>query len=381
MKRYICLGPHVDKEKGCVTGLAMMHELFISLLRDNGYKVDAISLNSDGDKIALPGLKRFLEYIPIFWKLFCSFAFHRKCVFYFNPATTKSGLYRDAVAVKMAKFLGHKVVMQQFGALFNTFMESLTPKEQQLLDNIYNKADLLIVEGNNAREQYPFIQDQNIIKVVQNGLPELKKNIQKMPKHFRQEEPFNMFFMNNMIESKGYMDVLNAVDILVNKRKKNVTCVFAGRFMQLQEDVYFKDVEEAQNWFDSFIKEKDLISRVKYYKSVFDDDKAREFISAHVFLLPSYYIFEGQPTSILEALSYGCVPIVTRFRLIPDMVNEDCGVFVNPKSPQEIADVVERLIETPMEYERLSKNAYERFNEHFTQEAYTERILNVIKPL
>ena len=385
MKKFVCLGYHVDKEKGIVTGLAMMHDLFISILRENGYEVKAISLNDKGGasstKIASSGVLRLLDYFPIIWKLFHNFLFNRKVVLYFNPSTAKAGFYRDVVAVNLAKLFGHKVLMQQFGALFESFKNSLSPREQKLLVSTYNKADLIIVEGENARKQYPFISDVNKIKVIQNGLPDSNKSVQKHPKEYKQGGSFNMFFLNNMIESKGYMDVIKAVDILVNQRKRNVSCVFAGRFMQVQGDVFFKSTEEAKQWFENYISDNGLTGRIKYYESVFDDNKVREFTKAHVYLLPSYYIYEGQPTAVLDALSYGCVPIVTRYRLIPDMVNENCGVFVEPKTPESIADAVEFFIDNPEEYAKKSKKAYDRFNASFTQEAYANKILEAIKTL
>ena len=385
MKRFVCLGPHVDKEKGIVTGLAMMHDLFISIVKEHGLEVKAISLNGESKsantKIAAPGMRRYLDFVPILWKLFCAFAAKRNGVFYFNPSTAKTGFYRDVLVIRMAKLFGYKVLMQQFGALFESFKNSLSDRDQKMLVQNYNKADMIIVEGEHARNQYPFIKDQKRIKVIKNGLPELNKNISKSPKTYNPEQPFNMFFMNNMIESKGYVDVLKAVDVLVNVKKRNVTCTFAGRFMELQGDEYFKSAEEAQRWFDTFVEQHNLKGRVLYYNSVFDKHKEEQFRKAHVFLLPSYYLYEGQPTAVLEALSYGCVPVVTKYRLIPDMVNEESGVFVNAKSPENIVDAIEHLMDAPDKYDEMSRKGYERFNAEFTQEAYAERILDAIKTL
>lgn len=385
MKRIVCLGPHVDKEKGFVTGLAMMHDLFVSIVKEQGFEVKAISINGErksaNTKIAAPGMRRYLDFVPILWKLFCAFAAKRKGVFYFNPSTAKTGFYRDVLVIRMAKLFGYKVLMQQFGALFESFKNSLSDRDQKMLVQTYNRADMIIVEGEHARNQYPFIQDQTIIKVIKNGLPELNKNITKTPKTYTPETSFNMFFMNNMIESKGYVDVLKAVEVLVNEKKKNVTCTFAGRFMELQGDEYFKSAVEAKDWFFSFVEQHNLKDRVFYHNSVFDKQKEEQFRKAHVFLLPSYYLYEGQPTAVLEALSYGCVPVVTKYRLIPDMVNEECGVFVNAKSPDSIVNAIEQLMGAPNKYDELSRNSYERFNAEFTQEAYAERIIDAIKTL
>lgn len=385
MSQFVCLGFNVDKEKGYVTGLAMMHDLFVAILRENGYIVKAISLNSRYEnpnaQVGDAGVKRYFEYVSIIWKVIKAFIVQRHVVFYFNPSTAKTGFYRDVLLVAFAKLLGHQVLMQQFGALFETFRNSLNKRDQRILNWAYNKTDMLIVEGENAKRQYSFIKKQEKIKIVPNGLPELKRGIKKEPKSYQEGSTFNMFFMNNMIVSKGYMDVLKAIDILVNERQRDVKCVFAGKYMLTKEECPFKTVDEAQMWFDGFIEEKGLEDRVVYYQSIFDENKINEFKNAHVFLLPSYYMFEGQPTAILEALSYGCVPVVTRYRLIPDMVNDECGVFVGSKSPNEIADAISNLMDDTSYYNQLSKNAFDRFQKNFTQMAYAEKIIKIIEEL
>lgn len=385
MKTFVCLGFNVDKEKGYVTGLAMMHDLFVAILRENGYIVKSISLNSRYDnpngQVGDAGVKRYLEYVTIIWRVITAFILNRHVVFYFNPSTAKAGFYRDVLLVAFAKLFGQKVLMQQFGALFESFKNSLNKREHRMLNWSYNKADMLIVEGENAKSQYSFINNQVKIKVIPNGLPELSKGLKKEPKTYQEGNTFKLFFMNNMIVSKGYIDVLKAVDILVNECHKDVKCVFAGKYMLTKEESPFNSVEEAQSWFDGFVKEKGLEDRVVHYNSVFDEKKAEEFKKAHVFLLPSYYLFEGQPTAILEALSYGCVPVVTRYRLIPDMVTDDCGVFVGSKSPYEIADAIIKLMDGTFNYNQLSKKAFERFQKDFTQEAYAGKIVKVIEEL
>lgn len=384
MRKYICLGFNVDKEQGYVTGLAMMHDLFIAIMKEHGFSVKSISLNprfsKDGD-VGKPSLGRYIEYFSIIWAVLKEFIKSKTAIFYFNPSTNKAGFHRDVMMVGIAKLFGHKVLMQQFGALFESFKNSLNIFERKILTWSYNKADIIIVEGEYAKKQYTFIKDQSKIKTIQNGLPDLSKDVHKESKFYESSQTFRLFFMNNMIESKGYVDVMKAVNILVNERHCNVECTFAGRFMTLENDEYFKNKEEAISWFKEYKSIHNLSDRVKYFESVFDEKKASLFEESHVFLLPSYYIFEGQPTAILEALSYGCVPIVTRYRLIPDMIDESCGIFVNKKSPIEIANAVESLINEPEKYRTLSINGFNRFNERYTQQAYANKILKVVSEL
>lgn len=385
MKIIIGIGPHVDKARGVVTGLSMMHKLTLDILGSSGFRVKSVNLNNrihkSGSDIAKPSIYNFINYALIFTEIIWKMIIYRKAIIYINPAPTRFGLKRDSLVVKLAILFGHKIVFHQFGALFERFYNDQTEKGRKVIESTYNKVDTLIIEGAFAKTHYWFIKDQQKIYVLNNGLPESNNLSVISPKEYKPGTPFYMFFMNNMIESKGYIDVLKAVDILVNSRHLDVFCTFAGKYMSVPDDKHFKSVDDAKYWFSSYVSEHNLTERVTYLKSVFGKEKADVFLQSHVFLLPSYYIFEGQPTAIIEALAYGCVPIVTNYRLIPEMVNSENGIFVKPESPEEIADVVEWLYNNPSEYSKLSKGALVRFNKDFTREQYAKKVNNIIESL
>src|SRR5690606_41410408 len=121
------------------------------------------------------------------------------------------------------------------------------------------------------------------------------------------------------------------------------------------EDEMFKSATEAKKSFFNFIKTNLLEGKVTYTEGLYGYEKARQFSENHFFLLPSYYINESQPVSVLEALAYGRVPIVTKYRLIPTRVNPDNGIFVDPKSPGLIADAVRNMINDPDEYNKKKR--------------------------
>ena len=184
-----------------------------------------------------------------------------------------------------------------------------------------------------------------------------------------------------MIESKGYWDILKAMDILINKYNKNVKCVFVGVFMDSVDDVKFKNSSDAKQAFNNFIDKNNLSEFISYYNGLIGLEKANVFVESNVFLLPSYYKFEGQPVAVLEALANGSVPIVTNYRMIPDMVTNECGCFVDKKSPDHIVEKILFLIDNPDIYRKLSQCAIDRYQEFFTLEKYCNKIFNLIELL
>ena len=128
--------------------------------------------------------------------------------------------------------------------------------------------------------------------------------------------------------------------------------------------------------FDKFVTEHSLNDRIEYYPGLYGDEKDRYFQEANVFLLPSYYINEGQPVSIIEAMAYGCVPVVTNYRHIPMMVDNSNGFYVKPKSPEDIAEKVKYLILHPEEYADKSQKAIKDYQQKFKFEVFATRVID-----
>src|SRR5690606_19281962 len=288
------------------------------------------------------------------------------------------GFLRDYIFIRVAYLFGKKVIAHQFGANYSKFYSSQSQKVQEMIKNTFRKVECIIVEGDFTKQQFSFLPNyHNKVISIPNGLPEKIDMAAMIPKQIKKEEPVKLFYLSNLIEGKGYWDVLEAINILVNEYNHNVTAVFAGRILEDGEDEMFKSATEAKKSFFNFIKTNRLEGKVTYTEGLYGYEKARQFSENHLFLLPSYYINEGQPVSVLEALAYGCVPIVTKYRLIPTMVKPDNGFFVEPKSPVQIADAVRNMINDPDEYHKKSREAISFYKKNFTADKYVEKLVNL----
>ena len=84
---------------------------------------------------------------------------------------------------------------------------------------------------------------------------------------------------------------------------------------------------------------------IYYGKFVAGEEKKALYLKSHVFCLPTYYPYEGQPISILEAYATGCVVVATLHSGIPDVFCDgQNGYAVEKKSADSIRSVLERLI-------------------------------------
>lgn len=377
--KIISIGPLSDVVNKRFTGQTVLFDAFVNTCKDNNIPIGVINIQSNSNTPSK--LVRIMEYIKLFLFLFCKLLFGMitlkpYSICYITTSLRNWGFYRDKGFVKMIKLFGLKVVAHQLGACSDHFEETIKSVGNNNFHNLLDSFDKLVVEGNYMKSQFdkfPDIMDK--IKVLPNGLPLCGKH-SLTPKIYDKESPFIVFYLSNLIFTKGWLDVLKAIDILVNQRNLNVKCVFSGRFMLSKDDP--KPMIYNQDYFNHFINAHKLSEHIEYYQGLYGERKDQFFMSSHVFVLPSYYYNEGQPVSVLEAMSYGCVPIVTEYRHIPMMVNDANGCFVEHQSPVQIADVISNFIATPSEYSKKSEQCIKDFKEKFTFDRYFDELYMVL---
>jgi glycosyltransferase involved in cell wall biosynthesis len=168
-----------------------------------------------------------------------------------------------------------------------------------------------------------------------------------------------LLFLSNMIPSKGYFDVLDAVHLL-HARDVPVEAVFAGGW----------ESDADRKAFEAAVAAYGLTHRVTHLGSVSDRARIRAlYLDADVFLLPTYYPTEAQPISVIEALSAATPVVTTQHASIPAMVREGQeALFVPPRAPEAIAAALERLA-GDARWQHLSAGARARFQEAFSPAA------------
>lgn len=383
-KNILAIGQSTDQKRNVFSGQSMMFDAMVDYLEKEQHNVSVVNLTSkyQAIKVGKISFKRIMEYYSIILKSIPQFLKNRKGIMYITTAQTKGGFMRDFIFISLAKLFGYEILLQQFGSNFNFFYNSVSSPFQKMIKRTFEKGRFIIVEGEVTKRQFSMIKEfKTKVIPVTNGLPE--KNITEVSigKKVNHNSSFNLIYLSYLIESKGYWDVLEAMDILINTYHLNVSCVFSGMFKPSVDDERYLNEIDAEKAFFKFIEDKNLKDFIVYKEGLMGHEKAQAFLKANVFLLPSYFKFEGQPVSVLEAMAYGCIPIVTNYRMIPDMVTEETGIFVEKQSPLQIAKGIKYLIENEKDYNRMSQANIDRYKNKFTLERYCSSINDIIKKM
>ena len=152
---------------------------------------------------------------------------------------------------------------------------------------------------------------------------------------FSNLNPLRILFLSNLIPGKGHAELTNAYKSLDADLQKSIRIDFAGGF----------ESERHKNIFLGKIKN----YKGLHYHGIASGNKRRElFLNAHVFCLPTYYPYEGQPISILEAYAAGCTVISTNQGGLGDIFEDGTNGFeVQKKSAISIKKKIEWITTQP----------------------------------
>jgi glycosyltransferase involved in cell wall biosynthesis len=147
--------------------------------------------------------------------------------------------------------------------------------------------------------------------------------------------PLRLLFLSNLIPGKGHEELLEAVAALAPDTRRRLRLDFAGGFESVGAE-------------SAFLAKLAAVPEAQYHGTVHGEAKTALLRNAHLFCLPTYYPYEGQPISILEAYASGCVVMTTDHSGIRDVFRDGVnGVQVEKRSPASIAAALTRLLSDP----------------------------------
>jgi len=182
--------------------------------------------------------------------------------------------------------------------------------------------------------------------------------------------PLRILYLSNMIASKGYGELLEAVGLL-HAQGAAVDVRFIGRWL---------DGDNAERSFRAVVAARGLQGVVQVVGPVRDRAAIKQhYLDADVFCLPTYYPTEAQPLAILEALSAGTPVVSTLHAGIPNMVTDGTeGRLVQPRDPTALAQAIAQLVE-PGVWQQASRAARSRFERQFSPVAVGAQWLDLVQ--
>lgn len=174
---------------------------------------------------------------------------------------------------------------------------------------------------------------------------------------------FTVGCVANMRPVKGVPYLIDAIRKIPAER--NVHLLLVGRI---------EDVEINRLLKDEWLRE-------RVHCTGFQEKAVRLVAECDAFVMPSIKR-EGLPKALIEAMSVGVPPIVTRVGGMPEVIEDGkCGIVVPPADSDALASAVSALASNPEMADRYGRNAKERVVEHFNVSNTVQKTLALYNEL
>jgi glycosyltransferase involved in cell wall biosynthesis len=359
------------------TGMTVLSQTFASLL---DHSADVYCINTSNgkispDEIGLEWLKYHavfsVQLAGLYTKLWRRLRDTEYDVFYTVASPSVLGHWRNRVALEIARPHVSRVVAHIHNGNFpQVFEMSATKKSAQrmkaLVDTFVFSNSLL---SEQAAEYLPTTQRRVVHNTIDETVRCTNEEVEGKIADRSQERPLQVLYLSNMIKTKGYEDVAEAVSEFNSSTSNQARVDFIGDWPSTEAREQF---ENRWNVYSD--------SAIRVHGRVTDRSVIRQsMLDADVFVLPTYYPNEAQPVSIIEALNAGTPVIATEHASIPRYVFDDeNGYLVRKRSPSDIVESLCALSDYD-NWKRKARAARSTYEDLFSPEAVRRQLLGVFR--
>ncbi|ANU10188.1 glycosyl transferase family 1 [Planococcus antarcticus DSM 14505] len=287
-------------------------------------------------------------------------------ILYISISQTKMGLLRDCMMIQACKLLGRgKVVTHLHGNNLGGTIDATSGITQKFIINSLKKIDVGIVLGEKLSPNYRGYVKW--VEVVSNGIP-ADFILGSEVVYGKKKGPISLLYLSNLMFEKGYVELIKATTALVNEGHDLRLDLVGG----IQNETEFQEVKQ-------YIAENDMDQRIQYHGLKQGEEKKRFFLESDMMALPTKYKVEGQPMSIIEGMAAG-LPIISSDRGIIAELIKDCGVIIEP-TVEGVKAAIKDLVIDDAERMRLGRISRETFEAYYTEDKYTDALIDIFDEL
>jgi glycosyltransferase involved in cell wall biosynthesis len=314
-----------------ITGHSLAFQALLEELQKH-YIVEIINYNKGTLKQGLNSSKRVIEVLKILYDIWIKK--RDTDVIYLTISQTLVGNIKDLLIYSICFRKLSKMIIHLHGGGIKKLIFDKHKILYMLNKFFIRRLGATVVLGKSLTSIFKDMISKDRIYVVPNFAEDyLFLNKEEILEKFKNMNPLRILFLSNLIPGKGHEDLLEAYSYLDKDLQKFIRIDFAGDF-------------ESEDQKGKFLNKIKRIEGVKYHGVVYGEKKRELFSNAHVFCLPTYYYYEGQPISILEAYASGCVVITTNHGGICDIFADgENGFYVEKRSPHSIKVTLEMILE------------------------------------
>ncbi len=336
MFKILLIGPRTNRQHPEQTGgVIVLFENLIAQCAQNGIECGIIDTNKANYSNRLTSLLHIWLMLLTKTKYYSHISLH---------GTANDYVFIAPFTILVAKIFGKTVSLRKFAGNFHLYYDKSGFIKKKLIEYALKSSNSNFFE---TKYLVTFFKEFNKNTFWFPNVRE--KNTSIKTKTFEKK----FVFISQLYKTKGVDEILQTSNLLPD----GYTLDLYGPL----RDHY------TTEYFDNY--------KANYRGSLKSDDVLATLINYDVLMLPTYYPGEGYPGIVIESLSLGKPVIVTNLESIQEMVDENCAIFVTPKSIEDIRNSI--MIFNDNNYLNFSTNALESFEE-FNSDVQTSKFIRII---
>ena len=316
-------------------------------------KIDA-ELNITSQNIGKYSLLKFFKFLKVVFKVSKE---SKNSNLILNLHLSLGGSFRTffLILLNYYKIKSLTLILHEGGlkeSLKNSFIIKI------LIKYSVNKSDVIFALDDDQKNTWADIFKNATFEI----LPAYRNEQLSLPKKNKR-----VIFLANLIPEKGVFDTLEAWKGISEIDKSGHDLLIMGSTMNKEtENQLIAIVEKMKNTELVINPERKLLLDL--------------FSSSKIFIYPSIYFLEQQPSVIIEAMSFHIPVVAYKWRGIKNLIKDNHnGLLSEPKDVNSISENLIKLMNDPSLYERLSMNAFKEFEKYYSKNSYIENFKSIVR--
>lgn len=249
----------------------------------------------------------------------------------------------------ICKYFRKPWVLRKFGGNFDILYKNSSFLKKAFIRHFILSANLSLFE---SKREVDFFKKQLNTSSV-NWHPN-SRSMENKSKYLKNRKFCRSFiYLGRVTTTKGIKEIVKASDLIDENIKIDI-------YGTLGDDI-------NQTLFENYPK-------VNYCGVVSPDLVLETMKNYDALLLPTYFEREGYPGVIIEAYSIGIPVIATKWKAIPEIVDDSSGILIEPGNTQSLKLAMQKLVEDNDYYQRLCRGA-KRKSMNFSLSYWTRKLV------
>lgn len=348
-----------------VNGNSLAAKVFLEELQNENH-VDVIDLSKSSLKSGVSSLSRIKRILKSVFKVYR--AQKKADLLYLTLAESSLGNIRDLFIYFVCYRKRNRMIVHMLGGAGMKKILSKSGLIYKLNKFFLGKIGGIVVEGWPQAKTFERVIDRERIHIVPNFAEDfLFASEEELTTKYERTETLQILFLSNLLYGKGQHELVDGFLQIEESIRQNIRLTFVGGF-------------ESERDKESFLKKIENANEIHYYGAfVSGSEKRQMYLKSHVFCLPTYYPYEGQPISIIESYATGCVAMVTMHSGIPQIFEPSKnGYEVEMKSSNSIRKTIIDIWNNRDCLKKIGLYNYEIASQKYRTKIYVSSLMGIV---